>query len=104
VTPKSASILESVTNDSLRILARDMGLKVEHRAVRWDEIESFAEIGACGTAAVITPISSITRGDKTLRFGAEDKPGPTLKRLYDAIQAIQYGEAEDRHNWMMPVG
>ena len=104
VTPKSASILESVTNDSLRTIARDMGLKVEHRPVRWDEIESFAEIGACGTAAVITPVSSITRGDKTLRFGSEDKPGPTLKRLYDAIQAIQYGEAEDRHNWMMPVG
>src|SRR6185437_15740243 len=40
----------------------------------------------------------------TLRFGSEDKPGPTLKRLYDAIQAIQYGEAADRHKWMMPVG
>jgi branched-chain amino acid aminotransferase len=104
VTPKSESILASVTNDSLRIIAKDMGLKVEHRPVRWDEIESFAEIGACGTAAVITPISSITRGDQTLRFGSEEKPGKTLKRLYDAIQAIQYGEAEDRHKWMMPVG
>ncbi len=103
VTPKSASILESVTNDSLRVLAADMGLRVEHRPVRWDEIETFAEIGACGTAAVITPISSITRGDKTLRFGAEDKPGKTLQRLYDAIQGIQYGTSEDRHRWMMSV-
>ena len=103
VTPKSPSILESVTNDSLRVLARDLGLKVEHRPVRWDEIEEFAEIGACGTAAVITPISSITRGDKTLRFGAEDKPGPILQRLYDEIQAIQFGKIADRHGWMMPV-
>src|SRR5260221_725359 len=104
VTPKSESILESVTNDSLRTLAKDMGMRVEHRPVRWDEIENFVEIGACGTAAVITPISSITRGDKTLRFCSEDKPGPTLKRLYDAIQAIQYGESDDRHKWMMPAG
>ncbi len=103
VTPKSESILESVTNDSLRTIARDLGLRVEHRPVRWDEIEDFVEIGACGTAAVITPISSITRGDKTLRFGAEDKPGPMLQRLYDEIQAIQYGKIPDRHNWMMPV-
>ncbi len=92
-----------MTNDSLRTIARDLGLRVEHRPVRWDEIEDFVEIGACGTAAVITPISSITRGDKTLRFGAEDKPGPTLQRLYDEIQAIQYGKIPDRHNWMMPV-
>ncbi len=53
---------------------------------------------------MITPISSITRGEQTLRFGSEDKPGKTLKRLYDAIQAIQYGESDDRHKWMMPVG
>jgi len=104
VTPKSPSILESVTNDSLRVLARDLGLKVEHRPVRWDEIEEFAEIGACGTAAVITPISSITRGDKTLRFGAEDKPGKTLQRLYDELQGIQYGTIADRYGWMMVVG
>jgi len=103
VTPKSASILESVTNDSLRVLAADLGLRVEHRPVRWDEIEDFVEIGACGTAAVITPISSITRGNKTLRFGSEDKPGKTLQRLYDAIQAIQYGRTNDAHQWMMEV-
>jgi branched-chain amino acid aminotransferase len=103
VTPKSESILESVTNDSLRTIARELGLTVEHRPVRWDEIEDFVEIGACGTAAVITPISSITRGDKVIRFGAEDKPGKTLQRLYDEIQAIQFGKTADRHHWMMPV-
>ena len=104
VTPKSASILGSVTNDSLRVIAADLGLKVEHRPIRWSEIENFVEIGACGTAAVITPISSITRGKETLRFGSEDKPGKTLQRLYDEIQGIQFGKLPDRHRWMMPVG
>jgi branched-chain amino acid aminotransferase len=103
VTPKSESILESVTNDSLRKIAKDLQLRVEHRPIRWAEIEDFVEIGACGTAAVITPIASITRGDETLRFGAEDKPGKTLQRLYDEIQGIQYGKIPDRHKWMMPV-
>jgi branched-chain amino acid aminotransferase len=104
VTPKSPSILESVTNDSLRRIAGDLGLKVEHRPVRWDEIEDFVEIGACGTAAVITPIASITRGEKTLHFGSPDRPGKTLQRLYDEIQGIQYGKIPDRYGWMMPVG
>jgi len=104
VTPKSASILESITNDSLMVIARDLGLTVEHRPVRWDEIEDFVEVGACGTAAVITPISSITRGDKTLYFGSEDKPGKTLQRLYDEIQGIRHGTIADRYGWMMPVG
>jgi branched-chain amino acid aminotransferase len=103
VTPKSESILESVTNDSLRTIAGDLQLRVEHRPVRWSEIEDFVEIGACGTAAVITPICSITRGATTLRFGPEDRPGPTLQRLYDGIQGIQYGKTADRHRWMMPV-
>jgi len=103
VTPKSASILESVTNDSLRTIAKETGLRVEHRPIRWSELENFVEIGACGTAAVITPICSITRGDTTLRFGSEDKPGKTLQQLYDKIQGIQYGRIEDRHGWMMPV-
>lgn len=104
VTPKSVSILESITNDSLMVIARDLGLTVEHRPVRWDELENFVEVGACGTAAVITPISSITRGDKTLSFGSEDKPGKTLQRLYDEIQGIRYGTIADRYGWMMPIG
>src|ERR1700730_18477500 len=65
VTPKSESILASVTNDSLRIIAKDMGLKVEHRPVRWDEIANFAEIGASGTAAADTPGSSFPPGGHT---------------------------------------
>ena len=94
------SILESVTNLSLQTIAADLGLRVEHRPVPWSEVESFAEVGACGTAAVITPIHSITRGDKTLRFGSPDRPGPTLQRLYDEIRGIQYGRRPDRHGWI----
>lgn len=101
VTPKSESILESVTNASLRTIAAELGLRVEQRPVRFDEIEDFAEIGACGTAAVITPIHAIARGDKTLYFGSPDRPGETLQRLYNEIQGIQYGRIPDRHHWMM---
>ena len=101
VTPKSESILESITNDSLRTIAGDLGMTVEHRPVRWDEIEDFVEIGACGTAAVITPIYSITRGEKTLCFGSSSRAGPTLERLYNAIQDIQFGRLPDRHHWMV---
>jgi branched-chain amino acid aminotransferase len=102
VTPKSESILESITNDSLRTLAADLGMTVEHRPVRWDEIDDFIEVGACGTAAVITPIYSITRGNETHRFGSPDRAGPTLERLYKAIQGIQFGTLPDRHQWMVP--
>jgi branched-chain amino acid aminotransferase len=101
VTPKSESILESITNDSLRTIAADLGMTVEHRPVRWDEIEDFVEIGACGTAAVITPIYSITRGEKTYCFGSPGRAGPTLERLYNTIQDIQFGRLPDRHNWMV---
>lgn len=100
VTPKSDSILESVTNASLRTIAADLGMKVEHRPVRWDELGNFVEVGACGTAAVITPIHAITRGDSTRTFGQPDRPGPVLEKLYNEIQGIQFGRLPDRHHWM----
>ena len=103
VTPMSESILPSITNKSLQVIARGFGLKVEVRPVPVAEVEQFAEVGACGTAAVITPIYSITHGQKTYTFGNEHQAGDTLTKLYREIQAIQYGEVEDRHNWMVPV-
>ncbi len=103
VTPASKSILASVTNDSLQQIAADFGLIVERRPIRWDEIKHFTEVGACGTAAVITPISSITRGTDVVRFGDEAEAGPTLTRLFRAIQAIQYGEQEDRYGWVQTM-
>ncbi len=103
VTPKSTSILESITNKSLQVLAEDFGFTVERRPVKFTEIDQFTEVGACGTAAVITPIYSISRGDEVHTFGSEDKAGETLTRLYEELQGIQLGEIEDRHGWMMGV-
>lgn len=103
VTPQSASILPSITNKSLRILAEDMGLTVEQRQISVTELPEFIEVGACGTAAVITPIYSIQYGDTVYTFGEESTAGETLTTLYHELQGIQYGEVEDRHNWMVPV-
>jgi len=95
VTPESESILPSITNKSLVQLALDMGLKVERRPVRFDELPDFKEIGACGTAVVITPVGKVVRGDTCYRF-AEHK---TLHELYKRVQGIQYGELPDVHGW-----
>ncbi len=103
VTPDSSSILPSVTNKSLQTISADFGLVVEKRPIRLSELDNFTEIGACGTAAVITPVSSVTHGDKIYRFGKENEAGKTLTRLYNEIQGIQYGDIEDRHGWMQEV-
>jgi branched-chain amino acid aminotransferase len=103
VTPKSSSILGSITNKSLQILAQDFGLTVEKRQIHVSEIEQFVEVGACGTAAVITPIYSITYGDKKYTFGEKSESGNILTKLYNNLQDIQYGEIEDRHGWMFSV-
>jgi branched-chain amino acid aminotransferase len=103
VTPESTSILGSITNKSLQTLAVDFGLNVERRNIKVAELETFAEVGACGTAAVITPVYSITRGEKVYTFGKEKEAGPTLTKLYKELQGIQYGEIEDRHGWMVKV-
>lgn len=104
VTPDSSSVLPSITNKSLQRIAQDFGLAVERRPVPLAELDRFGEVGACGTAAVITPVSSITHGEKSYRFGREDRAGEMLTRLYKEIQGIQYGEVEDRHGWMREIG
>jgi len=103
VTPASSSILPSITNKSLQVIAADMGMTVECRPILFDEIGIFSEIGACGTAAVITPVYSVSRGEKTYTFGSEGQAGVVLTKLYKAIQGIQYGEIEDRHNWLLKI-
>jgi branched-chain amino acid aminotransferase len=102
-TPSSTSILGSITNKSLQVLARDAGLKVERRPVTIAELPDFAEVGACGTAAVITPVYSIVHGRKVYTFGSKKVAGPILTRLYKELQGIQYGEIKDRHGWMVKV-
>jgi branched-chain-amino-acid transaminase len=103
VTPKSTSILPSITNKSLMQIAEDLGMKVERRPVAEDELDSFEEAGACGTAAVISPISHLDdlETGKVYHFG--DKPGPWSTKLYETLRGIQYGTIEDKHGWTTVV-
>lgn len=101
VTPDSRSVLPSITNKSLMQLAADMGLTVEKRPVLLEELASFEEVGACGTAAVITPIGRIDDSDTgaSYVFSKDGEPGPVCLKLYNALRAIQYGEAPDPYGW-----
>ncbi len=105
ITPKSSSILPSITNKSLMQLAEDLGLKVERRPIPEEELETFEEAGACGTAAVISPISYIDDLDngKHYVFSKDGKPGPISTKLYNKLRAIQYGDEPDTHNWTTVV-
>ena len=102
VTPKSESILPSITNKSLQQVAEDLGVVVERRPIRVEELADFAEVGALGTAVVITPVGRIFDGDKVYDYHLTEI-GPGLKRLYDAMTGIQKGERPDIHNWLVPV-
>ncbi|MFA6806753.1 MAG: aminotransferase class IV, partial [Bacteroidales bacterium] len=98
-TPKSSSILQSITNMSLRQLAKDMGMKVEERPIPVEELSTFDEVAACGTAAVISPISQIQERatGKVYDYGTE--AGPVCTKLYEKLKGIQEGEIEDIYNW-----
>jgi branched-chain amino acid aminotransferase len=102
ITPKSTSILPSITNKSLIQLAEDMGMKVERRPVPEEELATFEEAGACGTAAVISPISKIDdlENKKSYVISKDGKPGPWSTKLYTKLRAIQYGDEPDTHNWV----
>ncbi len=101
ITPDSSSILPSITNMSLRDLAADMGMTVERRHIAVDELESFEEVGACGTAAVISPIKRIhdRNTDKDYFYCKDGKAGPISTKLYKTLQGIQMGEIEDKFGW-----
>lgn len=103
ITPDSNSILPSITNSSLQVIAADFGMKVEKRPIPLSELSQLKEVGACGTAAVITPVYSITHGEKVYTFGSKNEAGETLTRLFKQIQGIQYGELEDKHGWMVKM-
>jgi branched-chain amino acid aminotransferase len=102
VTPKSDSVLPSITNDSLRVIATEMGLDVKREPIHIDTINRFVEVGACGTAAIITPIKSITCDDKKTDYSEKENKG-YLQKLYNSLQAIQYGEKEDFHSWNVKI-
>ena len=105
VTPKSSSILPSITNKSLMVLAEDMGMKVERRKVPVEELATFEEAGACGTAAVISPIERIDDYDKKISyvFSKDGKPGAVSEKLYHKLRGIQYGDEPDDYGWVTIV-
>ena len=101
ITPASESILPSITNESLMQLAADMGLEVERRHIPVEEIATFEEAAACGTAAVCSPVGEIHDLDTGEKFviAKDGQPGPVTRRLYDTLSAIRLGETEDIHGW-----
>ena len=105
VTPQSTSILPSITNKSLMVLAQDLGMTVEQRQVPVEELATFEEAGACGTAAVISPIERIDDYDMkiTYMFAKDGKPGPVCEKLYNKLRGIQYGDEPDTHGWVTVV-
>lgn len=101
ITPKSSSILPSITNRSLQQLAKDLGMEVEVRPIPEEELSTFEEAGACGTAAVISPIRKIDdlENHKSYVISKDGKPGPWSEKLYTHLRAIQYGTEPDVHGW-----
>ncbi len=102
ITPESKSILPSITNKSLMQLAKDMGMKIERRPIPIEELETFDEVGQCGTAAVISPINKIIdeKQNRTIEYCKDGNVGPISTKLYNELKAIQYGTKEDKYHWI----
>jgi branched-chain amino acid aminotransferase len=105
ITPKSESILKSITNMSLIEIAKSIGMKTERRQVPVEELSTFVEAGACGTAAVISPIGKIFDPDKNkiYEYCRDGKPGVATMKLYNKLVSIQYGDDPDDFGWMTVV-
>jgi len=104
-TPRSDSILVSITRKSLITVAQEaLGLTFVERRVSVDEIEDFVEVGACGTAAVITPVGCLGYQNRQYKFYADGlEPGPLTVKLYKYLTAYQLGDIEDRFGWIEEV-
>lgn len=102
VTPKSDSILPSITRRSLMVVAKDyLGLEVEEREVELAEVKDFAECGLCGTAAVISPVGKIVDHGREIVFpSGMSEMGPITKKLYDTLTGIQMGRIEAPEGWI----
>ena len=102
VTPKSNSILPSITRRSILQVARDyLGMETEEREVYLDEVKDFAECGLCGTAAVISPVGKIVDHDKEICFPAGmEKMGPVTQKLYETLTGIQMGHIKAPEGWI----
>jgi branched-chain amino acid aminotransferase len=103
VTPKSDSILPSITRRSLMVVAKEyLGLECEEREVYFDEVRNFAECGLCGTAAVISPIGEMGWGDRHIVVNG-GKIGPLTQKLYDNLTGIQWGKLSDPYGWVVKL-
>ena len=104
VTPKSPSILPSITKYSLLYIAKEyLNMEIEERDVLVDNLDEFKEAGACGTAAVITPIGGIEYKETLHVFHSETEVGPVTKKLYDTLYGIQFGDVQAPEGWMVEV-
>ena len=105
VTPKSSSILPSVTRRSLMYVAKEyLGLETEEREVHIDEVKDFAECGLCGTAAVISPVGKIVNHGEEICFpSGMEKMGPVIQKLYDTLTGIQMGRIEAPEGWIYTI-
>jgi branched-chain amino acid aminotransferase len=103
VTPESPSILGSITKYSLLELARHLGMEAKETDVYIDKLDEYAEAGACGTAAVISPIGSLTHNGNKHVFFSETEVGPVTKKLYEQLTGIQLGDLEDPFGWVHEV-
>ncbi len=106
VVPDSKNVIESVTSDSVCEIAKSFGWKVERRSIKYEELPSFSEIMAAGTAAALVPIKSITmksKGDKFTYQGGSDEPGPACVKLLTTLKGIQQGTIKDTFGWLEQV-
>ncbi len=105
VTPKSDSILPSITRRSICYVAEHyLGMEVEHREVLFDEVKDFAECGLCGTAAVISPVGKIVDHGNEICFpSGMDAMGPVIQKLYDTLTGIQMGHIEAPEGWIKVI-
>ena len=105
ITPKSGTILPSITRRSLMVVARDyLGLNAEERVINKDELDSFLECGLCGTAAVISPVGKIVDHGKEICFPAGmTEMGETTKKLYETLTGIQMGRIEAPEGWIVEI-
>ena len=102
VTSLSDSILPSITNNSLMTIAADLGMPTERRRIAAAELPDFAEVAACGTAVVLTPVGRILDGDKVIDYHLTEI-GPVLHKLYNEMTGIQHDDRPDRHNWLTEI-
>lgn len=102
ITPKSNSILPSITNKSIQQLAEDSGMTIERRPVPVEELATFDEAAECGTAAVIAPVAEVDDLDENKKYiiSKDGKPGPICEKLYHQLRAIQYGDLPDKYGWV----